>query len=150
MISSRRPLLALPLTQLLFPQENLLPRGLAVFRRALQPHRGAGCQRGHHSAPAQRQHPGERQLLRFLFLRPNRDADFSFYLSANAPFGSLGGDGVVRSVRGGEKGSVLLAVLSDHFWFWVLLHWSSCTGICWVSSGFFLPGIQAQDFINSC
>lgn len=130
-----------------FVQENLLPRGLAVFRRALQPDRGAGCQWGHHSTQAQRQHPGERQLLHFLFLRPNHDADFSFFLSANSLSGSLGGNGVVTSVHGGEKGSVLLAALSDHLQFWVLLHLSSCTSICWVSSGFFLPGTRLHKFL---
>ena len=46
-------------TALFVPQEDLLPRGIAVFRRALESYRGAGCQRGHHRSQTQRQHPGE-------------------------------------------------------------------------------------------
>lgn len=53
------PVLALLLTQLSVLQENLLPRGIAVFWRALKSYRGAGCQWGHHCAQTQRQHPGE-------------------------------------------------------------------------------------------
>lgn len=111
---------------LFIPQENLLPRGIPVFWGTLQPDRGAGCQRRHHGAQTQRQHPGEipgwvipalwgSEFLIWLFL--DGPPFESFQSCESSPVPQLGRNGMVGSVSGGGT----VTVPPDPLYFWALL-----------------------------